>query len=675
MREWLNPCQPLRISEIMKSTLASLILFTALLSGGVCAETPSTSAIIPQPKSLTRLDGAFTVASDCVIATDAASKETGDFLAERLRKATGYPVHTAVQQGGEQKFPSSVIVLTTENAKAGLGAEGYEVQVTPTSVIIRAPAQAGLFYGVQTVMQLLPPEIYSSNIVKGVDWRLPCVQIEDVPRFQWRGLMLDVARHFFTKQEVKKTLDTMALHKLNVFHWHLTDDQGWRIEIKTYPKLTSEGAWRNGVGFGLATNSTTAYGPDGRYGGFYTQDDIREIVAYAAARHISIVPEIDMPGHSTAALRAYPEVSCSDGPSLVYSPAKEETYQFLEGVLAEVMQLFPGQYIHVGGDEVNPGPWSKDPACQALMKREGLKTSAELENWFIKRIAAFVNAHGKTLIGWSEIAHGGLPEKAALMHYNGGGAEAANQGHDVVMTPTGACYLNLYASLDRSVEPHAFGGFLPLEKVYSFDPIPKGLALEKQKHILGAQGCLWGECIANLKLAEYMTFPRLSALAEVTWSPKEARNFDDFKRRLKIDEKRLDQLGVDYRSSTLGDGTDTIGVKIGEWKPEQIKTTPAQLEWDATKYITAAGKVRVSLEHTYGSGIKSDWVALLEDEREISRDEHAGSCRPFSPVVRYSLDVPTPKAGTKYTIRAQIVGDGGKKACGSVFWLYDPASK
>jgi hexosaminidase len=534
-----------------------------------------------------------------------------------------------------------------------------------------------LFYGVQTVLQLLPPEIYSSNIVKGVAWQIPCVNIADSPRFQWRGMMLDVARHFFTKEEVKKTLDAMALHKLNVFHWHLTDDQGWRIEIKKYPKLLTEGAWRNGVGFGLATNSTTAYGPDGRYGGFYSQEDIREIVAYASARHISIVPEIDMPGHSSVALRAYPEVSCSDGPSLVYSPAKEETYQFLEGVLTEVFELFPGQYIHVGGDEVNPGPWTKDPACQALMKREGLKTTSELENWFIKRIATFVHAHGKTLIGWSEIAHGGgLPEKAALMHYNGGGHEAAELGHDVVMTPTGSCYLNLYQSCDHVVEPLAFGGFLPLETVYAFEPIPKGLAADKQKHILGAQGSLWGECIANLKLAEYMLFPRLSALAEVTWSPQNARNLADFKRRLITNEQRLDQLGVHYRSSTLGNGTDTIGVKVGEWKPEQIKTEPALLEWDVTKKVTAAGKVRVSLEFIYGTGIKSDWVALLEDGREISCDAHAAICSRSARVARYMIDVPAPKAGAKYTLRAQVVSDANtSKASGAVFWLYDPANK
>ena len=454
---------------------------------GLTPQAVNDPAVIPQPRSLTRIDGEFIVSADCVIATDAGSCDTGKLLAVRLRKATGYSINTAVQQGPDQKFPGGVIVLRTEKAKADLGAEGYEVEVTPTVATIRAPAQAGLFYGAQTLLQLLPPDIYSNNVVSGMTWKSPCVEIKDSPRFPWRGLMLDVSRHFFTKPEVKKVLDAMALHKLNVFHWHLTDDQGWRIEIKKYPKLTSEGAWRSGVDFGLSADSTTAYGPDGRYGGFYTQDDIREIVAYAAARHITVVPEIEMPGHSKTAVQIYPEAGCPGAfGSNVYSPAKEEAFVFLEGVLAEVIQLFPGSYIHIGGDEVSPGPWLKDPACQALMKREGLKTPAELESWFIRRIEKFVNAHGKKLVGWSEIAHGGLPERAALMHYAGGGREAAEAGHDVVMAPTGACYVNLYQSWDRSVEPHAFGGVLPLERVYSFEPIPNGLSADKQKHILGA---------------------------------------------------------------------------------------------------------------------------------------------------------------------------------------------
>ena len=343
-----------------------------------------------------------------------------DFLTERLRQSTGYPFKTRTKFFSGKAVKGGIL-LTTKDANTNLGAEGYELTVTPDSVVIRAPTQAGLFYGVQTLFQLLPPEIFSSNVVRDVDWQMPCVQIEDWPRFKWRGLMLDVSRHFFNKSEVETILDAMALHKLNVFHWHLTDDQGWRIEIKKYPKLTQIGAWRPGVGFGFDPKSTTAYGPDGRYGGFYTPADIREVVKYAAARHITVVPEIEMPGHSTAALAAYPQFSCTGGPFTmpltggifngIYNPANEETFKFLDDVLTEVFQLFPGKYVHIGGDEVPKDTWKNSPACQALMKREGLKNEDELQSWFIRRIEKFVSAHGRTMIGWSEILQGGLAQQ------------------------------------------------------------------------------------------------------------------------------------------------------------------------------------------------------------------------------------------------------------------------
>jgi hexosaminidase len=393
------------------------------------------------------------------------------------------------------------------------------------------------------------------------------VKISDAPRFSWRGLMLDVSRHFYSKPEVEKLLDVMALHKLNTFHWHLVDDQGWRIEIKKYPRLTSVGAWRAGVGFGLPTNSTTAYRKDGRYGGFYTQKDIREVVAYAQKRHITIVPEIEMPGHSMAALTAYPELGSGPDPFKIplqggvfrgiYSTASPKTYDFLENVLTEVFQLFPGKYIHIGGDEVPRGSWTNDAACQALMQREGLKTKEEMQSWFTRRMEKFINAHGKTLIGWSEIRQGGLAQSAVVMDWIGGGREAASAGHNVVMSPTTHCYFDGPQSRDKKSEPKASGGFVALRKVYSFEPVPSGLAPEFAGHILGAQGNLWTEMVPNLKHAEYMIFPRMFALAEVTWSPKETRNYDGFLRRLKTDEHRLDQLGVNYRSSALGDGTET----------------------------------------------------------------------------------------------------------------------
>jgi hexosaminidase len=658
----------------MKTKLTSAAL-SLVAAAALAVNEP---AIIPQPQELTLGGGVFTLAPGTRIFTDAAAGDTGKFLAGRLRPSTGYGLE--IQAAGSfdpAALPAGGILLTTNQADETLGEEGYALTVNSNTVVIRAPAPAGLFYGVQTLLQLLPPQIFSAKVVSGADWQLPCVRIRDWPRFKWRGLMLDVSRHFFNKQEVEQMLDAMALRKMNMFHWHLVDDQGWRIEIKKYPRLTSVGAWRDGVGFGLASNSTTAYGPDGRYGGFYTQDDIREVVAYAAARHITVVPEMEMPGHSLAALAAYPQFGTGDGPFTiplqggvnpgVYDPAKPGTFQFLENVLSEVFQLFPAKYIHIGGDEVPPGPWEHDAACRALMQREGLKTPAELESWFIRRIEKFVNANGRTLIGWSEIAHGGLAPSAVVMDWIGGGKEAADAGHDVVMTPTSYCYLDYYQSRDHATEPRAIGGFLPLQKVYALEPVPNGLAPDKQPHILGAQGNIWTEYIANIRHVEYMAFPRLSALSEVTWSAADARHYDDFVRRVKVDEKRLAELGVNYRDVSLGNGT-AAGVRIGGWNPSQITTTPAPLEWDLTRHITAAGKLVVTFQYAKGAhGLDIAWAALLENGREISRDTHAGFTGFHPRAASYTLDVTTPGPGAHYTLRAQVAGDGGTDSQGGVY--------
>ena len=514
-------------------------------------------AIIPAPQRWELRDGTFLLDLSTRIVADPASQQTAQWLAERLRSATGYPIPVATSRTGDAT--AGTIRLTTQNA-AALGQEGYALTADPRSVVIRAPKPAGVFYGMQSLLQLLPPEVFSATAVTNVAWRMPCVEIQDQPRFPWRGLMLDVSRHFFTKTEVEHLLDLLALHKINTFQWHLVDDQGWRIEIKKYPKLTEVGAWRDGVGFGFDRSATTNYGPDGRYGGFYTQDDIREVVAYAAARHINIVPEIEMPGHSTAALAAYPQFSCTGGPFKmelqggvfhgVYCAGNEQTFSFLQDVLTEVFALFPGKYIHIGGDEAPKDDWQKCAKCQARIKAEGLKDEKELQSYFIRRIEKFVNSKGRTLIGWSEIREGGLPENAALMDWIGGAVEGAVEGHDVVMSPTSHCYLDYYQSQNHSSEPRAIGGFLPLAKVYSFEPIPANLSAQYQPHILGAQGNLWTEYIPTVKQMQYMIFPRECAMAEVAWSPKESRNWDDFTRRLQIHAKRLDLLNVNYRHDT-----------------------------------------------------------------------------------------------------------------------------
>ena len=350
----------------MKSQIIAIILL--LFAATAFAANPP--AIIPEPHEMELREGTFKLAPDTWIYVDFASRQTGEFLVAKLRQSTGYKFKVIAKFFSVAPVQNG-IVLTTKNANTNWGAEGYELIVGTNSAVIRAPTQAGLFYGAQTLLQLLPPDIFSTQLVANTSWQIPCVQIEDRPRFQWRGLMLDVSRHFFTRSEVEQLLDAMALLKLNTFHWHLVDDQGWRIEIKKYPKLTQIGAWRPGVGFDLDPKSTTAYGPDGRYGGFYTQNDIREVVAYAAARHITIVPEIEMPGHSSAALAAYPQFSCTGGPFTpemkggvfhgIYCTGNEETYVFLQNVLAEVFRLFPGPYIHIGGDEVPTDEWKHCP--------------------------------------------------------------------------------------------------------------------------------------------------------------------------------------------------------------------------------------------------------------------------------------------------------------------------
>ncbi|HTB84570.1 MAG TPA: beta-N-acetylhexosaminidase [Candidatus Sulfotelmatobacter sp.] len=563
------------------------IICTAL--AGMAAQAADELALIPQPQKMERLDGEFKLSPSTRILTDKSSELTAEFLAKRLRQSTGYRFKVA---GAFITDPALVenILLTTNGADVTLGAEGYELDVATDHVIIRAPAQAGLFYGAQTLLQLLPPAVFSTNIVKGTDWSAPCVQIRDWPRFGWRGLMLDVSRHFYPKADVEKVLDDMALFKLNTFHWHLTDDQGWRIEIKKYPKLTQVGAWRNqsvlvppdkkiaeleknNAHPAWASVESAAFGADGRYGGFYTQRDVREIVAYAAARHITIVPEIEMPGHCVAALAAYPELGCADKPFStdiyagvndgVFCAGNEQTFVFLDDVIAEVAGLFPGKYIHIGGDEVKPqvkqDTWGTCPLCQARMKTGGLKNFDELQGWFVRRVEKSVSAHGKTLIGWSEILQGGLAQNSAVMDWIGGAVEAASTGHDVVMASK-LCYLDYYQSTNHIAEPHAIGGFVPLEKIYAFEPVPTNLPAAYESHILGGQCNLWTEYVASLPHAEYMIFPRACALAEVTWSAKSARNFDDFNRRLKTGNQRLSAAGINHHRLD-GESAETVASK------------------------------------------------------------------------------------------------------------------
>ncbi len=533
--------------DFKRAAVGSLV---CLAAAALLGAEPCAPSIIPLPRQMTVAPGAFSLRLGAIILVDRASAETGRYLADELhRRAAG---DFSVRHASPSRAAGNIL-LTTNGAAPSLGQEGYTLSVAPDGIVIRAPHSAGLFYGAQSLLQLLPPPATGDAVCL-----IPCVQIEDQPRFPWRGMMLDVSRHFFPKEDVEALLDAMAWHKLNTFHWHLVDDQAWRIEIKKYPRLTEVGAWRKSIGFGLDPKAGTAYRADGSYGGYYTQADIREVVAYAQARHIVVVPEIEMPGHASAALMAYPQFSCTGGPFTtdlpggvfdgIYCVGNEQTYPFLQDILAEVFDLFPGPYIHIGGDEVKTDNWKHCVKCQAVLHRQGLTNESELEGYFIRRLETFINARHHNLIGWSEIREGGLAANATVMDWFGGAVEAATSGHDVVMSPLADCYFDHYQSRDHAAEPHSIGGYLPLSQVYAFEPMPTNLPAAYQAHILGAQANLWTEYIPNFKHVEYMVFPRLCALAEVDWSPRAARNWEDFLRRARVGTARLGLLGVNYRA-------------------------------------------------------------------------------------------------------------------------------
>ena len=550
-------------------------LSALLLAASSCASVPKTPppaqpaspAITPRPLRSEARPGSFVLgpATKILVAEGQnAAAPVGDYLKDVLGPTgLGIGVSASAAVSGQAAAPACGIVLRLEDLRDRLGDEGYLLDVGSNGVLIRAAAPAGLFYGVQTLRQLLPAGI-EQPAVSGLarTWILPCVSVEDRPRFAWRGAMLDCSRHFFPKDFIKRWIDILALNKLNTFHWHLTDDQGWRIEIKRYPRLTEVGGWRvDREDKHWNAREPQKPGDAATYGGFYTQDDIREIVAYAASRFVTIVPEIEMPGHAKAALAAYPEFSCTGGPFTVppggywpitdvFCPGNDGTFEFLGNVLAEVVDLFPGPYIHVGGDEVDKTEWKRCPKCQARIKAEGLKDEQELQSYFVRRIEKILTAKGKRLVGWDEILEGGLAPQATVMSWRGteGGIAAAQAGHDVVMSPTSHCYFDYYQG-DPSYEPPGIGGFIPLRKVYSFEPVPDVLTEAQAAHVLGGQANLWTEYVSKGSHAEYMMLPRLAALAEVVWSPKGLRNWEDFAARVQGLLARYKSAGMDAARS------------------------------------------------------------------------------------------------------------------------------
>lgn len=534
--------------------LAASVLWLAPASASVPCEAP-TRAIIPAPMSLAGGAGCFEVTASTVIVAGPGADTTARQLADLLAPATGWRLPVA----GLEDRGARRIVLRLDATLDSLGPEGYRLDVAPSGVSLRAPTAAGLFYAMQSFRQLLPPTIERRARVRGVRWMVPATRIVDRPRFGWRGSHLDVARHFMPAEFVKKWLDLMALQKLNRFHWHLTDDQGWRLQVPGWPKLTDVGAWRRRTLRGrYTTDSTQWQWEDRRHGGFYTDDDIREIVAYAAARHIVVVPEIDLPAHTTAAIAAYPALAVfgtATEPQAWWGRSQDvlvpdsASLAFATDVLAHVLTLFPSPWIHVGGDEVPMRYWAESPRAQAQKAALGLADEPALQSWFIARLDAWLTARGRRMVGWDEILEGGLAPGATVMSWRGtaGGIAAAKAGRDVVMAPNSHTYFDYYQARDRSTEPLAIGGFLPLDSVYAYEPVPTALSAAEATRVLGTQGQIWTEYIRTPKEAEYMAFPRLIALSEVAWSPVARRDWRDFRARLGVQLSRWRVLDVSYR--------------------------------------------------------------------------------------------------------------------------------
>ncbi|MBC7901978.1 MAG: beta-N-acetylhexosaminidase [Gemmatimonadaceae bacterium] len=522
--------------------ITSLLLI--LLSCSVFAQEVN---IVPKPSEVNfpQIAGSLTVKPTTpIVLAGSGLENAANFLNEYFQRFYGFKLE--VKKGGSFRDAITLNYERLDNDIAG----AYILNVTKSGIYIAGDNPEGAFYGVQSLIQLLPVPV--AGQAKPV-LTMPWVSITDKPRFEYRGLHLDVGRHFFPIDFLKKYIDYIALHKMNYFHWHLTEDQGWRIEIKKYPNLTKVGAYRDGTLIGRHPGTGNDHK---RYGGFYTQAQVKEIVAYAGKRFITVVPEIEMPGHAAAALASYPYLGCTGGPYKVieswgvfedvFCAGNDSVYSFLQNVLSEVMELFPSPYIHIGGDECPKESWKKCPKCQQRMKDNNLKDEHELQSYFVQRMEKFINSKGRKMIGWDEILEGGLAPNATVMSWRGteGGIAAAKQNHDAIMTPGSHMYLD--HAQKQNEDSITIGGYLPLDTVYSYEPVPATLSEEEAKHILGAQGNVWTEYMKNTRKVEYMVFPRLAALSEVLWTQKDKKDFSDFKKRLEVQLKRYELWKVNF---------------------------------------------------------------------------------------------------------------------------------
>lgn len=527
---------------LFKTSLILIVFMSVMVSCTKKDLDPISPQIIPIPKAQTVRDGIFILNNDTGFNDNAGFTIASGFLKSFIELGTDI----TLKEGQDLVFIKDESIANNE---------GYLLEITPSHIKIKAKTDQGAFYAVQSLRQLLPVN-FEKGTFKEKEVAIQCVTIHDEPAFPYRGMHLDVARHMFSVDFIKKYIDALALLKMNTFHWHLTDDQGWRIEIKQYPKLQEISAFRDQTLVGHFSDQPQTF--DGKkYGGYYTQKEIKDIVTYAQNRHITVIPEIEMPGHAQAAITGYPDLGCS-GDSIkvaqtwgvfedIYCAGKEDTFTFLEHVLDEVVELFPSKYIHIGGDEAPKTHWKNCNNCQQRIADQGLKDEHELQSYFIQRIEKYLNTKGKQIIGWDEILEGGLAPNATVMSWRGvdGAVEAAKQQHNVIMTPTSHCYFDYYQSTNAG-EPLAIGGYLPLEKVYGFNPIPDGLTKEESKYVLGAQGNLWTEYIPNTEQVEYMVFPRAIAMSEVVWSGPNRKNYKDFVKRLEYFNTRLDALNINY---------------------------------------------------------------------------------------------------------------------------------
>lgn len=605
----------------MKIILACLISFVSLI---LQAQIPDTPAIFPKPQQVEWKEGKFVISSfTTYIKASKGTTTVANILNKQLQNQYGFTLKQAIVA-----YHSNYIKLGVE--KNNSLKEGYHLTANSDSIVVIGSDSAGLFYGIQTLLQLIEKKSTQKETPRFY-YSVRSVEIEDAPRFVYRGMHLDVCRHFFTVAEVKQYIDYLAAYKLNTFHWHLTDDQGWRIEIKKYPKLTSVGGWRNGTIIGRFPGT----GNDGeKYGGYYTQAQIKEVVKYAADRYITIIPEIEMPGHASAAIAAYPQLSCFPAESTqhpkdcawagdttgkqvqqtwgvfddVFCPS-DYTFQFLQDVVDEVLPLFPSKYIHVGGDECPKTAWKRSPFCQNLMKEKGLKNEHELQSYFIQRMEKYINSKGRRIIGWDEILEGGLAPNASVMSWTGeeGGIKAAQQDHDVVMTPGAFCYFD--HSQSKNEDSVTFGSYLPIETVYSYNPVPTTLNADQSNHILGAQANVWTEYIGNLSKLQYTIFPRIAAMSEVLWTQKENKSWEDFEKRLPILFDRLEKKEIHYSKAYYAI-TDSV-------LPAPDRNG---VIWKASSKVNLSNKMFVFSKYIKDTVVSEDAIIIQDSVLQVVND-------------------------------------------------------